>query len=55
MEDDEIFVEYDENSKLEAWNQNKDIRRGNLIFKIQFSLPDKLTDKQRQILKAIYK
>ena len=55
MEDDEIFVEYDENSKLEAWNQNKDIRRGNLIFKIQFSLPEKLTDKQKQILKAIYK
>jgi DnaJ-class molecular chaperone len=55
MDDDEIYVEFNDAKKLNEWNLNESLPRGKLIFKIQFSLPKKLTNKQMQILKTIYK
>ena len=53
-DEDQIFMKNDDND-IRSWNKRTDIKRGNLIVKLQFDLPRKLSDKQKQILKAIYK
>lgn len=53
-EDDEIFIKHND-SDIKAWNKNPDLARGDLIVKLRFKLPRKISDGQMQVLKAIYK
>ena len=53
-EEDEIFIKNDDQN-MRDWNSNLKLPRGDLLIRLKFKLPRKLSDKQMQVLKAIYK
>ena len=53
-EDEEIFIKNDD-QEIKDWNANAKLPRGNLVVRLKFKLPRKLSNSQMQVLKTIYK
>lgn len=53
-EEEEIFIKNNDQS-MKDWNSNLNLPRGDLLIRLKFKLPRKLSANQKQVLKAIYK